>query len=860
MEEQQQSQQLHTRVQQFFSTLYRRTYDYLKEAENRKFLFKLSLGGLGIGIGSFLLFALLVYWGAFGKLPTYSDLQAIQNHTASEVYSEDGTLLGKYYIENRVNADFEEISTDLVNALVATEDARFFEHQGIDFRAMLRVFFKSILLSDDSAGGGSTLSQQLAKNLYPRQDYWMLSMVVNKMRELFIARRLERLYTKEELLRLYLNTVPFSENIYGVKVAAQRFFNKAPHELKLEEVAVLVGMLKATTYYNPVKNKERSRERRNVVLKQMKRYGYLEEVACDSLQQLPLETKYYLEGNNQGIATYFREHLRLELSDFLQDYKKSDGTPYNLYVDGLRIYTTLNASMQTYAEEAVQEYLPKLQANFYKDWKTGTPWGKESVFRKVYQSTARYQALKNQGLSEEAIEAVFNTPVKMKVYAYKGGEEEKEMSPMDSLKYYLTLLNTGLLAVEPNTGLVRAWVGGIDHKYFQYDHVKSTRQVGSTFKPIVYASALKNGMLPCEYTYNDRTTFVEYDNWEPRNSDGKYGGVYSMEGALSKSVNVVTVEVLKRSGVEQVSDLARAMGIETPIQKVPAIALGASDASLMDMVRVYSTFANRGKRPDLHYLDRIETSNGEVIASFQRPDLDRFDRALDREEADMMVKMLQSVVDSGTARKLRYEFGLYNDIAGKTGTTQNQSDGWFLGFTPKLVAGVWVGADLPSVHFRTMSRGQGSSNALPIWGAFMKKVYQDPQFKSWRRAKFTPPADTALALMQCPPYLEEMPVLVDFWSPEEDRPGFFKRVFGRNRKEQEVTDYYDQQNTIQLPPRRTTESEEEYVERIQQYREERVEDAERRERRKKFWSKVLFGKDKEEKEKGSKKRRKDEIH
>jgi penicillin-binding protein 1A len=795
---------------------------------------------------SILLLIFLVYQGAFGKLPTYSDLQAIQNRTASEVYSEDGTLLGKYYIENRVNADFEEISPNIINALVATEDARFFEHGGIDFRALFRVFFKSILLSDESSGGGSTISQQLAKNLYPRKDYWALSMVINKTRELFIARRLEKLYAKEELLRLYLNTVPFSENIYGVKVAAQRFFSKPPQDLKAEEAAVLVGMLKATTYYNPVKNRERSQQRRNVVLAQMKRYGYLSPESCDSLQQLPLNTNYRPEGNNNGLATYFREHLRLELSDILRDVKKPDGTSYNLYVDGLRIYTSINAKMQQYAEETIREHMSELQAEFYKDWKKGTPWGKASVFKRAYESTARYKALAAQGLSEEEIEAIFNTPVKMKVYHWEGGEKEREMSPMDSLKYYLTILNAGLLAAEPETGLVRAWVGGIDHKYFQYDHVKSTRQVGSIFKPIVYAAALEEGMLPCEYTYNEKTEYPEYDDWKPRNSDGEYGGVYSMEGALSNSVNTVTVEILRRSSVEKVADLAKDMGIDTNIPKVPAIALGAANASLMDMVRVYSTFANRGRRPTLHYLDRIETSDGKVILAFDRPKPASFERVLSEDYADMMIKMMESVVDSGTARKLRYKYGLYNDIAGKTGTTQNQSDGWFLGFTPKLAAGVWVGADLPSVHFRTMRRGQGSSTALPIWGSFMKKVLNDPQFKRWRRAKFEEPDDEVFALMQCPPYLEEMPVLVEYWMPEENRPGFFKRIFGSS--ETEVTNYYEQgDQPVNLPPRYQGESQERYAERLEEYREERVKEAEKRKRRKDFWGKVLFGKDKKKK-------------
>jgi penicillin-binding protein 1A len=541
---------------------------------------------VGVGLGTLaactvLTIFLLVYTGALGHLPGYPELRAIKNHNASEIYSDDGVLLGKYYVENRTTADFEEISPNIINALIATEDARFFEHSGIDFRAAARVMVKSILLSDERSGGGSTLSQQLAKNLYSRKSYHLFTMLINKMREMLIARRLEQIYPKEELLRLYLNTVSFGEGAFGIKVAAQRFFNKSPEELQIEEAAVLVGMLKATTYYNPHRHRERATKRRNTVLHQMARYEYINEEVRDSLVKLPLEVKYFKEGNNQGLATYFREHLRLELAQLLEGYTKEDGTPYNIYTDGLKIYTTIDARLQTYAEEAVSEHMAKLQTDFYKDWKKGIPWGNNKVLKKAVQSSQRYQSLKAKGLSEEEIEDIFNQPVKMTVFSWKEGEEEKEMSPLDSVKYYLTILNTGFLAAEPSTGVIKAWVGGIDHKYFQYDHIHSRRQVGSTFKPVVFASALQNGMLPCEYTSNQQVVYTKYDNWTPRNADGNYEGVYSMEGALSKSVNSVTVEILMRSGVDSVKDLAHLMGIESKIPEVPAIALGAVDASLI---------------------------------------------------------------------------------------------------------------------------------------------------------------------------------------------------------------------------------------------------------------------------------------
>ncbi|MCB9048433.1 MAG: transglycosylase domain-containing protein [Lewinellaceae bacterium] len=800
-----------------------------------------AVGGLGVlGLFTLLLTCVLVYTGALGPLPGYPELRDIQNYNASEAYSEDGVLLGKYFIENRINADLEEISPNIINALVATEDARFFEHSGIDVRAGLRVLFKSILLSDESSGGGSTLSQQLAKNLYPRRDYLVLGILVNKIREMFIARRLEKVYTKEGLLSLYLNTVSFSENIYGIKVASQRFFDKAPGDLSVEEAAVLVGMLKATTYYSPVRHPERATQRRNVVLKQMERYGHLTEAAYDSLKALPLNVKYYKEGNNQGLATYFREHLRLEVEEVLEDYTKPDGTPYNLYTDGLRIYTTIDARLQRYAEEAVQEHMAWLQESFDKEWKRGgSPWGGNSALERAVERSEHYQWLKEKGLPQEEIEKIFSTPVPMTVFSWNGGEEEREMSPLDSIKYYLTVLNTGFLAMDPSTGLVKAWVGGINHKYFKYDHViQARRQVGSTFKPIVYATALQSGMLPCEYTYNRQVSYAQYDNWAPRNSDGEYGGVYSMEGALAKSVNSVTVEILMRTGIDSVRQMAEAMGVNGYMPKTPSIALGTAEATLADMVQVYGTFANRGIRPELHYLDRIETSDGDTLVVFDRPDPRRFPAVLSEGHADMMIHMLESVVDSGTARALRYQFGLYNDLAGKTGTTQNQSDGWFIGFNPRLVAGVWVGAELPQVHFRSMRLGQGSNSAMPIFGKFMRSVYRDANFKHIRYASFPEPADTIKALMACPLYLEEMPILAGF----ED--GYFYFPDERSLLERLLNQPYtdEQGRVINVPPRRPYETDEEYVQRLRSYQER----LQRREKRKQFWSKLLFGKEGEE--------------
>ena len=740
------------------------------KTEKPKLIFSLKItAALGIFSICFIFFlATLTYFGAFGQLPTYADLKAIQNNVASEVYSQDDVLLGKYYIENRVNADFEEISPNIINALIATEDARFFEHSGIDFRAWVRVFIRTILMQDDSGGGGSTLSQQLAKNLYKREQFKLLTIPIVKIKEMFIARRLERIYSKKELLNLYLNTVPFGSDIFGVKVASQRFFNTSPKDLKVEQAAVLVGMLKANTAYNPVKNPQRSKQRRNTVLQLMVRQDHISASDYDSLKTIPIEVSYYKEGNNQGIATYFREHLRLEIDGLLEQYRKPNGEKYNLYTDGLKIYTTINARMQRYAEEAVQEHLGNLQTAFFKHWKNRKSYGSDQLLQAAQKKSKRYRRLKKSGQSTESIEENFNQPVSMTIYDYRdGGAIDTLLSPMDSLKYYLSILNTGFLATDPKVGEVLAWVGGIDHQYFQYDHIHSKRQVGSIFKPIVYAAALQKGIPACDYISNLQTTYTQFDNWKPRNSDGKYGGVYSMEGALTHSVNAATVDLMLRTGIDSVRTLADNLGIDSDIPEVPSISLGAVDASLWDMVEVYASFANRGKRPQLHYLKKIENAEGELIVDFEAPNPNEFDGVIADSIAQMMTQMLCSVVDSGTARRLRNHYGLYNEIAGKTGTTQGHSDGWFMGYTPHLVAGVWVGAESPKVRFRSMKLGQGSNTALPIWGRFMQKVYKDPKFRKWKKDKF-PALDSLIQWeLDCPHYLEDRSLIPLLYEEEE---------------------------------------------------------------------------------------------
>ena len=788
---------------------------------------------VGLGVSGLLLLAVmafLVWKGAFGPLPGYPELKNIKNATASEVYDENGVLIGKFYFENRVNASLDEIPENVINALIATEDARFFKHGGIDFRAWMRVLFKTVLMANRSSGGGSTLSQQLAKNIYGRKHYRMFSMLINKIREAFIARRLEHIYTKEELLRMYLNTVSFSENVFGIKVAAERFFSKNLKDLSVEEAALLIGTLKGTTYYNPIRHPERAKNRRNTVLSQMAKYNYLPESSLDSIQKIPLELQFRQESDNSGLATYFRAQVYQKAKEALKGYKKADGSPYDLRTDGLRVYTTLDAKMQRYAEDAMTAYMAFLQKTFDKEWKGGIPWGKMSAFEAAVRNSNRYQSLLKAGYSQDEIVSIFKKPVSMRIFSWENGEEVREMSPLDSVKYYMGMLNMGMLLAEPQTGAVKVWIGGINHQYFPYDHVKSKRQVGSTFKPIVYAEALSQGMLPCEYTANELTRYADYDDWMPENAEGTYGGAYSMEGALAHSVNTVAVAVAIRAGLDGVRNLAQRMGIGGDLPDGPAIALGAVDASLWEMTSVYSVFANRGRRTDLYYLDRIETSDGQLIVEFDKPNPEEFEPVIEEGKADMMIKMLESVIDSGTAKRLLYKYHLKGRWAGKTGTTQNQSDGWFMGFNPTLVGGVWVGASSPQVHFRTIHTGQGANTALPIWGLTIKKIEEDKRYKKIRKASFPPMQDTLRALMMCPPYLDEMPILDIVDELLQDDSDL--EVIGRDRLD----------SLIHFFPRKYNEGASEYSQRIKKHNERLERKRYRQKKRRSFFERLGFRK------------------
>lgn len=811
----------------------RQKWEYLKgefqqfKTDFPKIALLVQMLGVLLTIGFFFGIALIfmIYFGAFGKIPTTTDLKDIRNHEASEIYSSDSVLIGKYYVENREIVGIDEVSPDIVNALIATEDARFFQHNGIDLRAWVRVFIKTILMNDSSAGGGSTLSQQLAKNIYKREQHLYFTILVNKVKEMVIARRLEKIYSKDELINLYLNTVPFGYNMFGVEVAANQLFNTTAKDITTEDAAVIVGMLKGNTLYNPARNPKNATKRRNTVLDRMEKYGYIDTAVADSLQELPISVKFH--PNRGELAAYFKENLRQELNELIKEYKKPNGDPYNIYSDGLKIYTTIHSKMQQYAEEAVSEQIILLQKSFDKHWQNKKPWGNDEVIEKIMKESSRYQSLKARGATDEEIQKVFETPVSMTVYAPEG-DQTKEMSPLDSIRHYYALLHAGFLVMEPKTGGILAWVGGINHKYFQYDHIKAHRQVGSTFKPIVYAAALESGIEPCDYISNELTTYLEYEDWTPQNADGVYGGYYSMQGGITNSINAVAVNLIMRTKVDPVINLAQRMGVTKKIPRVPAIALGAVDVSLIDMVKVYGTLANRGVRQDPYFLTGITTNEGEVVVSFDKPERQR---AISNDNADIMVEIMKSVVDSGTAKRLRYQYGVYGEVAGKTGTTQSHADGWFMGFTPKLVAGAWVGGQSPTVRFRNLHLGQGANTALPIWGRFMNKVYKDDSLQNYRYGTFPKPSEEVLARLDCPLFYEE---LSDSLDNKGGLNAALDRLFDSFKK-----DKGEDEDSENNPEIRINEERRKNSERIQRENEKLEEKREKKKKQKDFWDQLF---------------------
>ncbi|MEX2233949.1 MAG: transglycosylase domain-containing protein [Cyclobacteriaceae bacterium] len=706
----------------------------------------MGIFSVGVLIAS-AVFIFLVWNGFFGALPDRGHLKQIHHPIASEVYSVDSVLLGRYYLLDRTPVEPGEIPENLKHALVATEDVRFYKHQGVDIKSLFRVLVKSLLLQRESSGGGSTITQQLAKNLFPRRSYAMLSLPINKVREMIIAGRLEEVYSKDEILVLYLNTIPFADNTYGVKTAADRFFSTAVRDLTADQSAMLVGMLKATHSYNPRLFPERATQRRNLVIAQMARYNFISADEKKILQAKPLALDYNNVGHNTGMAPYFRAYIKHELLEWCKENRKQDGNAYNLYTDGLKIYTTIDSRLQSYAEEAMQKHMKTLQQKFANQLNKQKL--NEVATRKL-QQLPQYKSLKESGLGEKEILQALKKPVKTRIYTWDG-VKEVEMSFYDSVKHHMQFLQAGMLAMEPRTGEIKVWVGGIDHRFFQYDHVRpeTKRQVGSTLKPILYAAALEEGIGPCSYISARKTEYTNMEAWTPENTNEEtYDRKYSMEGGLSGSVNTVSVKLLEKTGIKKAISIARKMGITSDLPAVPSLALGTPSISMMEMLGAYSTLANQGVYIAPRYLLAIVDQKGKLLETI-KVENDEPVRALSKESAQMMIHMLQSVVSEGTGSSLRTRFGIHNQVAGKTGTTQLNVDGWFMAITPKLVIGSWVGADDPKLHFKSTTLGQGAATALPITALFLQQVNQDKTLKEISGARFAPLSARLLEELDC---------------------------------------------------------------------------------------------------------------
>ena len=709
---------------------------------------KLFWGFFGIGLFVILFVFLIASWGVFGKLPDETSLENPEKNLATEIITTDGTTIGKFYKENRTPVSFKELPAHLINALIATEDVRFYNHSGIDARGTLRA-----IAYLGSKGGASTITQQLAKLFFTENaSKNIMARILQKSKEWVIAIRLEKRYTKEEIITMYFNEYDFLNQAIGIESAAHIYFDKAPKDLTVSESAVLVGMFKNSSLYNPVRNPVGVKNRRNVVLSQMAKYEFISESIKDSIQNTELEIKFTPQGHDKGIATYFREYTRNFMHDWSKKNLKADGTEYNIYSDGLKIYTTIDSKMQRYAENAVDSHMQNLQSEFDKQnrnndlapFREVTNEEVDFILKSAMKRSDRWREMKKQGKSEKEIKASFYKKTKMQIFAWSG-DIDTLMTPMDSIRYHKSILQASLMSMTPQTGEVKAWVGGINYKYFKYDMVrKGKRQIGSTFKPFVYATVIDQmHMSPCDTLPNTLHTIEvgKYglnEPWTPKNSSDKYGGMLTLKAALAQSVNTVTARLIDRVGPKPVLNLVGKMGVDTKkILEVPSIALGTPDVSLYEMVGAYSTFANKGVYIKPSLITRIEDKNGTVLYQYVPETRD----VLSEEAAYVTISLMEGVTQSGSGQRLRSDWALNipvykdiitgypwkftNSIAGKTGTTQNQSDGWFMGVVPNLATGVWVGGEDRSTHFSTIAYGQGASMALPIWANYMRDCYNN---------------------------------------------------------------------------------------------------------------------------------------
>ncbi|MCF0175134.1 MAG: transglycosylase domain-containing protein [Bacteroidales bacterium] len=731
--------------------------------KNRKKIAVWIWGIFGGGLLCATIFICLVW--AFADIPSFEELENPENKLATQVISEDGQILTTFHIENRSYISYDELSPYLVQAAVATEDVRFYKHSGIDFRALCRVAFKTILLRNSSQGGGSTLTQQLAKTLYPREDdKGIIKMVWIKIKEWITAVKIERNYTKNEIITMYMNSVFFGSNAYGIKAATNTFFAKEPKDVTIEEAATLVGMVNKPTRYNPALNPDKSLDRRNFVISQMEKAKYISKAQRDSICLIPITLSYQVQDHNSGIAPYFRDMLRRTMNakkpkkssyrniedyqadslrwkndglyGFLEKTRKADGSKYNLDKDGLRIYTTINYKMQKYAEEAVDQHLRSgLQKTFFNElkWNSNRPFARDvdqemvkTLMMQARRWSDRYITAKNAGLSEQEILKSFDEPVKMRVFAYnKNGYVDTTMTPNDSIRYYKSFLRASFIAIEPFTGHVKAYVGGNNYRYFKYDNVTlGKRQVGSVIKPFLYTLAMEQGMTPCDRVTNVPQSFiVNGEAWTPHSTDKPemIGKTVTLKWGLTKSSNNISAYLMKVFGPEAMAKKMKQMGISSHIDAVPSLCVGPADISLCEMVAAYNTYPSQGLYIAPLFVTRIEDNLGNVIGEFTTHGRE----AMSEETASLMQNLMMGVVRNGTGYRLRTQYKLMGEIAGKTGTTNDQSDGWFIGYTPKLTAGIWVGGEDRQIHFATLANGSGGNMACPIWGIFMSKVIKD---------------------------------------------------------------------------------------------------------------------------------------
>ena len=748
-----------------------------------------------------LLLLLLIVW-LFAKIPSFEELENPDSKLATQVIAEDGETLTTFHIENRTFVTYEDLSEHLVHAAIATEDARFLRHSGIDFKGLARVFFKTLLMNRSNQGGGSTITQQLAKTLYPRKELnsripgWnKVQMVWIKLKEWITAVKLEREYTKEEIMYMYLNSVFFGSNAYGIKAAAETFFDKEPADLTVEESATLVGMVNKPTRYNPALNPDKSLARRNFVISQMEKAGFLTKAQRDSIQQIPIDLSYQVQDHNSGYGPYFRDMLRRVMNakkprrsdyQFREDFSadsllwatddlygwlnkntKADGTPYNLDKDGLKIYTTINYKMQRYAEEAVAEHLgTNLQAAFDKELKSkrNPPFANDVdnetvdvLMAQARKWSDRYRLMKKAGVSESEILKSFDKPVPMKVFAWNGkkavGKErgfveiDTLMTPIDSIRYYKGILRAAFMAVEPSTGYIKAYVGGPNYRYFKYDNCRQgKRQIGSTVKPFLYTLAMQGGLSPCTQVVNVSQSFINVDGsvWTPRSTDRSdwIGRTVTLKWGLAQSSNNISAYLMKQFGPDALVQMMRQMGIYSFLDPVNSLCVGAADISVYEMVSAYNTFPSKGVYVTPMFVTRIEDNQGTLLSEFTNKKRE----AISDQTAYLMANMMRGVVDGGTGSRLRGRYGLKGEIAGKTGTTNDNSDGWFIGYTPTITAGAWVGCEDRQVHFNSTALGQGSNAALPIWALWMQKVLKDGTLGISESDRFIAPAEMTLSM------------------------------------------------------------------------------------------------------------------